>query len=40
MAVIIFGTVVFYVENDVTDTRFKSIPESFWYTIVTMTTLG
>nr|AAB39750.1 potassium channel alpha subunit [Polyorchis penicillatus] len=40
MAIIIFATVVFYVEKDVNDSDFTSIPASFWYTIVTMTTLG
>jgi potassium voltage-gated channel Shal-related subfamily D protein len=40
MAVIIFATVMFYAERNVEDTKFISIPEAFWYTIVTMTTLG
>jgi len=40
MAIIIFGTVMFYAEKSQKDTTFNSIPESFWYTIVTMTTLG
>jgi len=40
MAIIIFATVMFYAEKSVPHTDFKSIPESFWYTIVTMTTLG
>lgn len=40
MAVIIFATVMFYAEKNVTRTKFTSIPEAFWYTIVTMTTLG
>ncbi|KAJ8302006.1 hypothetical protein KUTeg_020993 [Tegillarca granosa] len=40
MAIIIFATVMFYAEKNVPGTRFTSIPEAFWYTIVTMTTLG
>ena len=40
MAIIIFATVMYYVERHVPNTKFKSIPASFWYTIVTMTTLG
>lgn len=40
MAIIIFATVMFYAEKNVTRTKFTSIPEAFWYTIVTMTTLG
>ncbi len=39
MAIIIFATVIYYVEKD-NDGKFTSIPASFWYTIVTMTTLG
>ncbi|KAI1294958.1 Potassium voltage-gated channel protein Shal [Halotydeus destructor] len=40
MAIIIFATVMFYAEKNVPDTTFTSIPAAFWYTIVTMTTLG
>jgi len=40
MAIIIFATIMFYAEKSVTGTKFTSIPEAFWYTIVTMTTLG
>ena len=40
MAIIIFATIIFYAEKNVAETRFTSIPEAFWYTIVTMTTLG
>lgn len=40
MAIIIFATVMFYAEKNVPKTRFTSIPAAFWYTIVTMTTLG
>jgi len=40
MAIIIFATIMFYAEKNVPKTSFTSIPEAFWYTIVTMTTLG
>ncbi|KAK3587536.1 hypothetical protein CHS0354_004821 [Potamilus streckersoni] len=40
MAIIIFATVMYYAEKNVDRTRFTSIPAAFWYTIVTMTTLG
>ncbi|XP_069798062.1 A-type voltage-gated potassium channel KCND3 isoform X2 [Narcine bancroftii] len=40
MAIIIFATVMFYAEKGSTHSKFTSIPASFWYTIVTMTTLG
>ena len=40
MAIIIFATVMFYAEKNVPNSKFTSIPAAFWYTIVTMTTLG
>jgi len=40
MAIIIFATIMFYAEKNVPETNFTSIPDAFWYTIVTMTTLG
>ncbi|XP_078063184.1 A-type voltage-gated potassium channel KCND1-like [Mustelus asterias] len=40
MAIIIFATVMYYAEKSTEDTNFISIPAAFWYTIVTMTTLG
>ncbi|VDD83553.1 unnamed protein product [Mesocestoides corti] len=40
MALIIFATVIYYLEKTDADTRFTSIPAAFWYIIVTMTTLG
>ncbi|KAM8909571.1 A-type voltage-gated potassium channel KCND2 [Spinachia spinachia] len=40
MAIIIFATVMFYAEKSSSSSKFTSIPAAFWYTIVTMTTLG
>lgn len=40
MAITIFATVMYYAEKTVAGTKFISIPAAFWYTIVTMTTLG
>ncbi|MEE6480999.1 hypothetical protein FKM82_012725 [Ascaphus truei] len=40
MAIIIFATVMFYAEKGSMNNKFTSIPAAFWYTIVTMTTLG
>jgi potassium voltage-gated channel Shal-related subfamily D member 2 len=40
MAIIIFATVMYYAEKSVEESKFTSIPSAFWYTIVTMTTLG
>ncbi|XP_050933822.1 potassium voltage-gated channel subfamily D member 2 isoform X1 [Lates calcarifer] len=40
MAIIIFATVMFYAEKGSSASKFTSIPAAFWYTIVTMTTLG
>ncbi|CAH8443605.1 unnamed protein product [Schistosoma haematobium] len=39
MGVIIFSTIIFYAEKSEIS-QFSSIPAAFWYTIVTMTTLG
>ncbi|CAD5219210.1 unnamed protein product [Bursaphelenchus okinawaensis] len=40
MAIIIFATIMYYAEKKVSNTKFTSIPAAFWYTIVTLTTLG
>jgi potassium voltage-gated channel Shal-related subfamily D protein 2 len=36
MAVVIFATMMYYMEKNVEDSMFTSIPATFWYTIVTM----
>ncbi|KAK3733191.1 hypothetical protein QZH41_008553 [Actinostola sp. cb2023] len=38
--IILFSAVIFYAESGYLGTNFTSIPATFWYTIVTMTTLG
>ena len=38
--VILFSSVIYYVENDIKDNDFESIPDAFWWTIVTMTAVG
>lgn len=38
--VILFSTIIYYAEMGDKNTNFVSIPATFWYTIVTMTTLG
>merc|ERR1712183_274366 len=38
--IIVFSSALFYAENDDNPDVFPSIPETFWYTLVTMTTVG
>ncbi|PFX28217.1 Potassium voltage-gated channel subfamily A member 2 [Stylophora pistillata] len=38
--VILFSSVIYYVENDAKDNDFDSIPDAFWWTIITMTAVG
>ncbi|VDO92838.1 unnamed protein product [Soboliphyme baturini] len=40
MAIVIFATIMYFCEKKTPNTTFTSIPAAFWYTIVTMTTLG
>lgn len=38
--VVLFSSVVYYVENDIKNNDFESIPDAFWWAIVTMTAVG
>ena len=40
LGVIVFSSAVFYCEEGQEDTKFRSILDAFWYSLVTMTTVG
>ena len=39
-SVIMFSSAIYYAEHEGVESTFNSIPSAFWYTLVTMTTVG